>query len=127
MKAVVVDLYAWLMAMLRGDCEVVDRLAVDLDLALADLLQAGDHLEGGRLAAAGGADEHEELAVGHVERELVDRCDAGGGIALGQVPQCHARQSGQPPKLRGNPPAVAVAFVGRVVSRKGRGIARRRP
>jgi hypothetical protein len=29
-----------------------------------------------------------------------DDPNAGGGIALGQVLQCHARQSGRPPRLR---------------------------
>ena len=42
---------------------VVDALAVDLDVALGDRLEAGDHPEQRRLAAARRADEDRELAV----------------------------------------------------------------
>ena len=37
---------------------------------LVMLLEPGDHAQRRRLAAAGGADEHEELAVGDVEVEV---------------------------------------------------------
>ena len=40
------------------------------DLALGDLLEAGDHPQRGRLAAAGRADEDHELAVVNVEVEV---------------------------------------------------------
>ena len=55
---------------------VVHQLAVDVQLALADLLQAGDHPQGGGLAAAGGADQDDELLIGDVQIELLDRHDA---------------------------------------------------
>src|SRR5699024_9711051 len=48
-------------AVLRGN--VVDQTAADVHLALGDLLQAGDHAQGGGLAAAGGADEDDELLI----------------------------------------------------------------
>ena len=51
--------------------EVVDDLVADAQLTRRDRLQPGDHPQRGRLATARRADEHEELAVGHVERELV--------------------------------------------------------
>ena len=41
-----------------------------------ELLQAGDEPQRGRLAAAGGADEDQELAVADLEREVVQRSDA---------------------------------------------------
>ncbi len=55
--------------------ELVDRLVADRDLAGGDLLEAGDHAQGGRLAAAGGPDEDHELARLDLEREVVDRRD----------------------------------------------------
>ena len=51
---------------------VVDDAVADRDLAGADLLEAGDHPQRGRLAATRGADEDEELAVLDRERELGD-------------------------------------------------------
>ncbi len=58
-------------AVLRLD--VVDLAVPDLDRAFGRLLEPGDHAERGRLAAAGRAEEHEELLVGHLEGEVVDR------------------------------------------------------
>ena len=40
---------------------------------LGDVLEAGEHAQRRRLAAAGRADEHEELAVGDVDVQIVDR------------------------------------------------------
>ena len=56
--------------------EVVDDPAADRDRPVRDLLEPGDHPQRGRLAAARRADEHEELAVANLEREVVDRLDA---------------------------------------------------
>ena len=58
-------------AVARG--HVVDDPLADADDALADLLEAGDHAQRGRLAAPGRADEHHELAVVDLEIEAVDR------------------------------------------------------
>ena len=49
---------------------------VDRDRALGDVLQPGDHPEQGGLAAAGRADEHEELAALDLEGDVVDGDDA---------------------------------------------------
>ena len=45
-------------------------------LAARDVLQPGDHAQRGRLAAAGRADEDEELPVVDLERQVEDRLDA---------------------------------------------------
>ena len=44
--------------------------------AVGDVLEAGDHAQGGGLAAARGSDEHEELAVGDVERQVLHGMEA---------------------------------------------------
>ena len=61
-------------AVLRRD--VGDVAVADEDVALVDLFEAGEHAQRRGLAAAGGADEDEELAVGDLEVQLVDRRDA---------------------------------------------------
>ena len=57
-----------------GESVVHDPVA-DRDRAVRDALEPGDHPERGRLAAPGRPDEHEELAVCDVEREVLDRVD----------------------------------------------------
>ena len=61
-------------AVLRLD--VVHQLVADPQLTARDLLQTGDHAQGGGLTAAGGADEHDELLVGDLEVELLHGDDA---------------------------------------------------
>ena len=46
---------------------VVDDAAADRDRPLADLLEARDHPQGGRLAAAGRSDDDDELTVADLE------------------------------------------------------------
>ena len=58
--------------------QVVDDLVADPDLAVADLLEPGQHAQRGRLAAAGRADEHHQLAVPDLEVEVVHRLRAVG-------------------------------------------------
>ena len=58
---------------------IVDDLAVDEQLALADLLQTGHHAQCGGLAAAGGADQDDELLVRDVQVELLHGDDAALG------------------------------------------------
>jgi len=58
--------------------EVVDDLAADPDLAPADRLQSGDHAQRRGLAAAGRADEDNELLVGDREVQRLDRLGAVG-------------------------------------------------
>ena len=52
---------------------VVHQLAVDVQLAAGDILQPGDHPQGGGLTAAGGAHQHDELLVGNVQVEILHR------------------------------------------------------
>ena len=52
---------------------VVHPLAADDQIALGDILQAGDHPQRGGLAAAGGADQDDELLVRNLQVEVVNR------------------------------------------------------
>ena len=60
-----------------GRMQVVDRAAVDADLARGDRLQPGDGVEQRGLAAAGRADQHQEAAL----LDLEDRCPSGSRVA----------------------------------------------
>ena len=59
-----------------------DVLAMQRDLAVIGFGQAGDGAQQGALAAAAGAQQHEELALGDFQRDVVD-----DGLAL--VPLCN--------------------------------------
>ena len=56
----------------RARRQVVDHPAADADLAAGDLLEPRDHAQRRGLAAAGGADQRDELAVGDLEVDAVD-------------------------------------------------------
>ena len=55
---------------------VVHQLAVDVQLAVGDLLESGDHAQRRGLAAAGGADQHDEFLVGDIQVERLDSDNA---------------------------------------------------
>src|SRR3954447_9012211 len=57
--------------------DVVDDVAADQEIAAGLLLEAADDAEKRRLAAAGRAEQHHELAIGHVERNAVNGWDTG--------------------------------------------------
>ncbi len=58
----------------------VGHIAVaDEHLAIVNVLEPGDTAEQRRLAAAGRAEQHEELAVLHFEADIAER----GGLAVG--------------------------------------------
>jgi hypothetical protein len=66
-----------------GDADHV--AAVEQDLAAGRLLEAGDHPQGGGLAAAGRPQQREELALGDPEVDVLDGPDvvaAGGELLL---------------------------------------------
>ena len=65
------------MSRARGGSSVTSRSSIGIE-PLGHLLEAGDHAEERRLAAAGGADEHEELARLDLERDVVDGDDVAG-------------------------------------------------
>src|SRR4029079_3036914 len=56
--------------------DIVDDPIADPQGATRDRLQAGDHPQGGLLTTAGRPDQDEELALGDVEAEVVDRLEA---------------------------------------------------
>ena len=62
-------------AVLGGN--VVHQAVADVQLALADLFQAGDHAQGGGFAAAGGADQNDEFLIGDLQVEVL----YGGHVA----------------------------------------------
>ena len=77
-------------AVLGGD--VVHDAIADLERARGDFLEPGDHPQGGRLAAARGADQDHELAVLDLEVHVLD--DLDGTEALDHVVERHACHGG---------------------------------
>src|SRR5207248_200366 len=65
-------------AVLRLD--VVDQAVPDLDGACGRLLEPGDDAKCCRLPAAGRPEQDEELLVGHLEGEIVDRGDVAEAL-----------------------------------------------
>ncbi len=74
--------------------QLVGPLAVDADLAAADLFEPGDHPQERGLAAARGAHEHAELALLDPEVDAVD--DLGVAVALLDVIELEGRHGGSP-------------------------------
>ena len=74
-------------AALRGT-DIGHVLGVDQHLSGGDVLETGDEAQKRRLAAAGGADKHRELAVLDIEIDAVD--DADGAERLAHVLQLNA-------------------------------------
>ena len=64
---------------------VVDQTAADIHFALGDFLQAGDHAQGGGLAAARGADENDELLILDLKVEVGDRRSSCARVNLVDV------------------------------------------
>ena len=79
-----------------GGLERGDVVVADPDAALGHLLEPGDHSQQGRLAAARGADEDDELAVGDLERDVVDR-EHVAVVDLGHPLDPHPRHRPTPP------------------------------
>jgi hypothetical protein len=66
-----------------GRIDVVHHLVADGQLAVGNVLQAGDHPQGRGLAAARRAEEHHELAVVDGQIEVVDRGDLSVALRHG--------------------------------------------
>ena len=62
--------------------ETVEAAAIEDDVAAVGLGEAGDHAEDGGFAAAGGAEEGIEAALGDVEGDAVN--DAMGRVGFGE-------------------------------------------
>src|SRR5215475_12258229 len=71
--------------------QIVDHLAVDRDVAAADLLQPGDHAQGRGLTAAGGANEDHELLVADLQIDVFD--GVNGVVELVDAPEYDLRHS----------------------------------
>ena len=69
-----------------GRLDLVDDAPADVDFAAGDGLEPRDHAQQRGLAAAGGADQHAELAVADVEIDALDGLEAAG-IGLADVAQ----------------------------------------
>ncbi len=72
-------------------------MAFERDLALVRLQQAGDHVEGRRLAGAVGPEQADRLALAHVQRHAVD--DAAPLEALAEVPGGQRFRIGDGPRF----------------------------
>ena len=80
---------------------VVDELAVDQKLAVRDRFQSRDHAQRRRLAAAGRADEDDELAVGDVEIDAADgRLTAVDLDEVAQADGSHRSERASPHRSR---------------------------
>src|SRR5581483_11443091 len=82
-----------------------DRMAVDENLAAGGILQPGDDADEGRLAAAGRANDADELAAVDIERHFLER-DVRGAIGAERLveiahPQ-HHRPLPDPTEARGD-------------------------
>ncbi len=64
-----------------GRLDIVHALAADRKLPAGDVLEAGDHPQKRGLAAAGRADEDDQLALFHLQRNAVDDIDRTVGLA----------------------------------------------
>ena len=80
-------------AVFRND--VVDELAVDIQFALGNFFQTGDHAQGRRLTAAGRADEYDKFFVLDFQIEIRNGGDAGRIHLVNTFQQkaCHVRSS----------------------------------
>src|SRR5438445_7106351 len=70
-----------------------DVVVADEDLAGGWLFEPGDAAQHGRLAARRWPEQHEELAVAHVERQVRDRLRAAGMVRLGETAERDGRHA----------------------------------
>ena len=78
-----------------GGGDVVHPLAADVELAAVMLFEPGDHAQKRGLAAAGGADEDDELLGLDVEIDALDDFDRAEGFA--NAPEFQSAHAFPPP------------------------------
>src|SRR5207253_10080285 len=76
----------------RTGGEMRDVVVADEDLARGWLFEPGDAAQHGRLAARRWPEQHEELAVAHLERQVRDRLRTAGMVRLGETAERAGRQ-----------------------------------
>ena len=82
-------------AVFRGN--VVDQTVTDVHLTAGDLLQTGDHTQGGGLAAAGRTDENDKFLVGDLKAEIGNSNNIAG-INFLDVTAANGSHNAHPPK-----------------------------
>src|SRR5581483_5221844 len=94
-------------------------LAFEAQLSRVGSVEAGDEVEDGRLAGAVRADQADDLALRHVERDVVDRDDpAEAARDVPDLQQRHPRRTLLPRPGEGAPPDLA--YVDREGSTRGK-------
>ncbi len=76
---------------------VVDHPVADVQLAAGDVLQSGDHPQGGGLAAAGGAHQDNEFLILDFQVQVGDNGDVAG-IGLFHVLESNTGHDRTPPQ-----------------------------
>ena len=95
------------MAILRSaGGERVDEPLADVDVARGRAVEPGDHSQQSRLAAARGADQHDELAIVDAEIDVYE--DARRAVVLVQLVDTQIRHMLERPYLTA--PAVSPAM-----------------
>ena len=82
-------------AVFRGN--IVDQTVTDVHLAAGDLLQTGDHAQGGGLTAAGRTDENDKFLVGDLKAEIGNSNNIAGVNFL-NVTAADGSHNAHPPK-----------------------------
>ena len=77
-----------------GRIDIVHAFVANEQIATRYLFQPGDHAQQGGLAAARGADEHDEFLVGNVKINATDHLDSAEGFFhIGQLQTGHGISS----------------------------------
>ena len=58
--------------------DIIDQLFADVQFAVGNLFQAGDHTQGGGFTATGRSDEDDEFLILDLQIEIGNRCDSAG-------------------------------------------------
>ena len=88
--------------------DVVYQFVADVQLALGDFFQAGNHAQGGGLTAAGGADQNDKFLVFDIQAEIAYRGNAAG-IYFVNVIKGYACHNKIPPLSRPSTQALGIS------------------